>query len=126
RIIHAMVDEGDEGFTIQSMLSMYHRKIADAALAEGEYTLAVTHLADSIRYLRYSVTEPNHTSSTGFLAGYSRNMLPWMHENWFRDKLIAHVKHYKEAPEFAVLREREDFRSLIREYEEYLNKSPLV
>lgn len=120
RIVHEMVDNGDEGYTIQSMLSNFHQKIADAALTEGEYELAVTHYGDSIRYLRYSVEEPNHTSSTGFLAGYSRNMLPWMHENWFRDQLIARVNHYKEAPEFAVLREREDFLTLIREYEEYL------
>ena len=120
RIVHEMVDDGDEGFTIQSMLTNFHQKIADAALTEGEYELAVTHYGDSIRYLRYSVEEPNHTSSTGFLAGYSRNMLPWMHENWFRDQIIARVNHYKEAPEFAVLREREDFLTLIREYEEYL------
>ena len=126
RMVHEMVDEGDEGFTIQSMLAMYHRKIADAALAEGEYALAVTHLRDSLRYLRYSAEKPDHTSSTGFLAGYTRNRTPWMHENWFRDQLDARVKHYRETPEFAVLREREDFRSLIREYEEYLNKSPLV
>ncbi len=120
RIVHEMVDDGDEGFTIQSMLTGFHQKIADAALAEGDYALAVTHLRDSIRYLRYSAEEPNHTSSTGFLAGYTRKMMPWMHENWFRDQLIARVKHYKEAPEFAVLREREDFLALIREYEDYL------
>ena len=120
RMVHEMVDEGDEGFTIQSMLDMFHRKIADAALTEGEYALAVAHLGNSIRYLRYSAEEPNHTSSTGFLSGYTKKPLPWMHENWFRDQLDARVKHYKEAPEFAVLREREDFLNLIREYEEYL------
>ena len=120
RMVHEMVDEGDEGYTIQSMLDMYHRKIADAALAEGDYALAVTHLRDSIRYLRYSAEKPDHTSSTGFLAGYTRKRTPWMHENWFRDQLDARVKHYKEAPEFAVLRERDDFRDLIREYEKYL------
>ena len=99
-----------------------YQRIADAALAEGEYQLAVSHLGDSIRYLRYSVTEPNHTSSTGFLAGYTRKRTPWMHENWFRDQLDARVKHYGEAPELAVLRERDDFHDLIREYEEYLSK----
>ena len=122
RIVHEMVDEGDEGYTIQSMLSGFHRKIADAALAEGEYALAVSHLAHSIRYLRYSVEEPDHTSSSGFLAGYTRKTLPWMHEGWFRDQLAARVKHYREAPEFAVLREREDFPALIREYEQYLDE----
>lgn len=122
RIVHEMVDEGDEGYTIQSILAMYHRKIADAALAEEEYALAVTHLADSIRYLRYSAEEPDHVSSTGFLAGYTKRTLPWMHEGWFRDQLIARVKHYKEAPEFDNLRKRDDFLGLIREYEEYLAK----
>jgi len=120
RIVHEMVDEGDEGYTIQSLLSNFHRRIADAALAEGEQELAVTHYGSSIRYLRYSAEEPNHTSSTGFLAGYRKHTLPWMHENWFRDHLAAHVKHYREAPELAPLREREDFLSLIREYEQYL------
>jgi hypothetical protein len=52
--------------------------------------------------------------------------MPWMNETWFRDHLAARVKHYRETPEFAVLRERDDFRSLIREYEEYFNQSPLV
>lgn len=122
RIVHEMVDDGDEGYTIQSLLSSFHQRIADAALAEEKYELAVTHLGNSIRYLKLSFEKPNNTSSTGFLAGYSRNMLPWMHENWFRDKLIARVKHYKEAPEFAVLREREDFLTLIREYEDDLTE----
>lgn len=122
RIVHEMVDDGDEGYTIQSLLSSFHQRIADAALAEEKYELAVTHLGNSIRYLKLSFEKPNNTSSTGFLAGYSRNMLPWMHENWFRDKLIARVKHYKEAPEFAVLREREDFLALIREYENDLTE----
>lgn len=120
RIIHEVVDEGDEGYTLQSTLSLYHRKIADAALAEGEYSLAVTHHGNSLRYLRYSAEEPNHTCTTGFLSGYKKTTLPWMHDGYFRDQLIARVKHYKEAPEFAVLREREDFLALIREYEEYL------
>ncbi len=120
RIVHEIVDEGDEGYTIQSMLSMYHRKIADAALAEKEYDLAVNHLTADIRYLRYSVEEPDHISSTGFLSGYTRRMLPWMNETWFRDQLVARINHYKEAPELAVLREREDFLDLIREYEQYL------
>ena len=120
RIVHEMVDDGDEGYTIQSMLSNFHQKIADAALAEDEYELAVTHLTHIIRCLKYSVDEPNHTSSTGFLSGYTKRTLPWMHETWFRDQLAAQVKHYKDAPEFAVLREREDFLSLIREYEDYL------
>lgn len=122
RIVHEMVDEGDEGYTIQSMLSAYHGKIADAALAEREYALAVTHYGNSIRYRRYSFEEPDHTASTGLLAGYTKTTLPWMHENWFRDQLAAKVNHYKEAPELAVLREREDFRDLIREYEEYLEQ----
>ena len=93
---------------------------ADAALAEGEYDLAVTHYGNSIRYRKYSFEEPTHTSSTGLLAGYTRKPLPWMHEGWFRDQLIARINHYKEAPELAVLRERDDFRNLIREYEKYL------
>ena len=122
RIVHEMVDEGDEGYTIQSMLSMYHRKIADAALAEKEYDLAVNHLTADIRYLRYSVEEPDHISSTGFLSGYTRKTLPWMNETWFRDQLVARINHYKEAPEFAVLREREDFLALIREYEDDLTE----
>ena len=120
RMVHEMVDEGDEGYTLQSILSMYHGKIADAALTEGEYDLAVTHYGDSIRYRKYSFEEPSHTSSTGLLAGYTRKPLPWMHEGWFRDQLIARINHYKEAPELAILRERDDFRNLIREYEEYL------
>lgn len=120
RIVHEFADEGDEGYTLQSMLSAYHGKIAAAALAEGEYALAVTHYGNSIRYHKYSVKYPNHTCSTGLLAGYTKTTVPWMHENWFRDQLAARVNHYKEAPELAVLREREDFRDLIREYEEYL------